>query len=174
MKSRIALAILAFALLFVAACSAPDDAVTTGAEANGSASSDEPTDVLTIADVEEASGLRGLELGVPEPDPATGASADVTVLDGTGATVLTVWLGDAEDWDSWLTDGYSVSEAVVPPVGDESFIGPNPDISPLVSLFAFRKGDAALLLETAPDANGELLLSAEELRALAELAGARL
>lgn len=176
MTSRVALGALTLVLLLaIAGCSTPDDAATTTPEAQSTAAaSDAPEAVLTLADVESVTGLSGLSLDTAEADPATGASADITVVDEAGTQVLTVWLGTTEDWDAWLTDGYSVSESVAPPVGDESFVGPNPDVSAQLSIFALRKGDKALLVETAPDANGEYALTAEQLRSLAEVAVARL
>lgn len=176
MTSRIALGALTLVLLFATAgCSTPDETVTTSSEAQSTlAASDAPEAILTLADVESVTGLSGLSLDAAEADPATGASADITVVDQAGTRVLTVWLGTTEDWEAWLTDGYSVSESVVPPVGDESFVGPNPDVSGQLSIFALRKGEKALLVETAPDANGEYALTVEQLRGLAELAVARL
>lgn len=176
MTSRIALGAFTLVLLLaLAGCATPDETVNTMSEAESTyRTSEAPEAVLTLADVESVTGLTGLALDTDGADPATGASADITIVNEAGTQVLTVWLGTAEDWDSWLTDGYSVSESVEPPLGDESFVGPNPDVFGQLSIFAFRKADDAVLFETLPDANGELVLTVDQLRSLAELAVTRL
>jgi hypothetical protein len=151
--------------------STTDVAVDTGAP-NAAGGTVDPAVLLTPADVESVSGLSGLEV-VPY-DPAIGAGGDVNIATADGQLVAMLVVEGPETWDAWLTDGYTVSESVTPPVGDESFIGPNPDTSPTVYIFGFRRGDVAVVIDTYFDANGETILSVEQLRQLAETVNGRL
>ena len=150
---------------------ATDDAVDTGAP-NAADGAVDASVLLTPADVEAISGLTGLEV-VPY-DPAVGAGGDVNIATADGQLVTMLVVEGPETWDAWLTDGYTVAESVTPPVGDESFIGPNPDTSSTVYIFGFRRGDIAVVLDTYFDTNGETILSVEQLRQLAEIVEGRL
>lgn len=179
MRWRVLLVVLAFALaLFAWGCgddgaeTASDDAgVDTGAP-NAAAGTADPTSLLTPADVEAVSGLSGLK--VVDYDPAVGAGGDVNIATADGQLVVMLVVEGPETWDAWLTDGYTVAEPVTPPVGEESFIGPNPDTSPVLYTFGFRQGDIAIVLDTYLDTNGETILSLEQLRELAEIIAGRL
>lgn len=172
MIRQVVLAILMLTLaLAVVGCdgaarTAPDsDGVDTGAP-NAAGGSVDPSVLLTPADVEAVSGLTGLK--VVSYNPAVGAGGDVNIATADGQLVAMLVVEGPETWDAWLTDGYTVAESVTPPVGDEAFIGPNPDTSPTIYIFGFRKGDVAVVLDTYFDANGETVLSVEQLRQLAE------
>ena len=148
-----------------------DEAVDTGAP-NAAGGVVDPAVLLTPADVEGVSGLSGLK--VVAYDPAVGAGGDVNIATADGQLVAMLVVEGPETWGAWLTDGYTVAESVTPPVGDEAFIGPNPDTSPTIYIFGFRKGDIAVVLDTYFDANGETVLSVEQLRQLAEVVEGRL
>lgn len=179
MVRRTLLAVLSLALVLTAfGCdgtegdtATTDEAVDAGAP-NAAGGAVDPTVLLTPADVESVSGLSGLK--VVAYDPAIGAGGDVNIATADGQLVAMLVVEGPETWDAWLTDGYTVAESVTPPVGDESFIGPNPDISPTIYIFGFRKGDIAIVLDTYFDANGETVLSVEQLRQLAEVVAGRL
>lgn len=132
----------------------------------------DPATLLTPGDVEAVSDLRGLEV-VPY-DPAVGAGGNVNIADASGQLVAMLVVEGPETWAAWVTDGFTVSTPIDPPVGDESFMGPNPDVSPVVYIFGFRKGDVAIVIDTFFDANGETILSVEQLRELAEIVEGRL
>ncbi|MRS12573.1 MAG: hypothetical protein EG823_05825 [Actinobacteria bacterium] len=180
MSRRIATAMLTLLLaLTVAAC----DETTSGTDAGTDVSTDvgapsgdvggvDPAALLTPADVETVSGLTGLQV-VPY-DPAVGAGGNVNIATADGQLVAMLVVEGPETWDAWLTDGYTVSEPVTPPVGDEAFIGPNPDTSATIYIFGFRKGDVGVVIDTYFDANGETILSVEQLRQLAEVIESRL
>lgn len=172
--ARCIVATLAVALLLpLGACDATgEDATATTESTSGVATNTPKEQLLTIADVEKVSGLAGLKT-VPY-DPAIGAGGSVNVADESGQLVVMLVVEGPETWDAWLTDGFTVSEPVTPPVGDESFVGPNPDTSSVTYIFGFRKGDAAVALSTFFDANGETVLSVEQLRELAEIVDSRL
>ena len=179
MARRILLTILLLALALTAlGCdgaesdtTATDEAVDTGAP-NSAGGAVDPAALLTPADVESVSGLSGL--AVVAYDPAVGAGGDVNIATAEGQLVAMLVVEGPETWDAWLTDGYTVAESVTPPVGDEAFIGPNPDTSPTIYIFGFRKGDIAVVLDTYFDVNGETVLSVEQLRQLAEVVEGRL
>lgn len=177
MVRRILPAILILALaLTVVACDGEadtaDELATDAGAPNAAGGSVETAALLTPADVEAVSGLTGLTV-VPY-DPALGAGGDVNIATADGQLVAMLVVEGPETWDAWLTDGYTVAESVTPPVGDEAFIGPNPDISPTIYTFGFRRGDVAIVLDTYFDANGEIILSVEQLRQLAEVVDGRL
>ena len=129
--------------------------------------------LLTPADVEQVSGLTGLAV-VPY-DPSVGAGGDVNIATAEGDLVAMLVVQGPEVWYAWLTDGFTVREPVTPPVGDESFIGPSPDVSEAVYIFGFLKGDVAVAVDTFFDPYGNgTMLSTEELRELAEIVESRL
>jgi len=179
MIRRVTLVALALALAFgVCACAESGGDVATDSEGtdvgapSAAGGTIDAAALLTPEDVESVSGLAGLK-AVPY-DPAIGAGGDVNIATGDGSLVAMLVVEGPETWDAWLTDGFTVSEPVTPPVGDEAFIGPNPDTSPVVYIFGFRKGDTAVVLETYFDINGETVLSVEQLRSLAEVVEGRL
>jgi hypothetical protein len=161
-------------LLAVTACtdSVESEAPAEPATATTTIASSADESLLTPADVEPLTGMTGL--ASVAYDPASGKEGDVNIVDPAGQVVAMLVEDTPEAWDAWLTDGYTVAESVTPPVGDESFVGPSPDASPVLTLFGFRKGESAVTIETTVDANGEPLLSTEQLRALAEVVAARL
>jgi len=131
------------------------------------------SELLAVADVEAVSGLTGLVVSTAPVDSEV--HADVVITDATGQPVVALALADREVWEQWVTDGMTVGEPVAPPVGDESFFGPNPDISPVHYIFGFRKGETAVVITTFfRGGTGEVVLGTEELRALAEVAIGRL
>lgn len=156
---------------------AVDDAATTetgtdvGAP-NAAGGTVEPEELLTPADVEAVSGLA--DLTAVAYDPAVGAGGDVNIATADGQLVAMLVVEGPETWDAWLTDGNTVSEPVTPPVGDESFIGPNPEVSADTYIFGFRKGEVAIVIDTYFDTNGEVILSVDQLRELAEIVAGRL
>ncbi len=171
------LPILMIAMLSLAAvgCDGSVDdvaGVTDVAEVTSTTAEVDPGSLLTPDDVESVSRLSGLKI-VPYA-PEIGAGGDVNIADASGQLVVMLVVEGPETWDAWLTDGYTVAESVSPPVGDESFIGPNPDTAASLYIFGFRKGDVAVTLDTYFDANGETVLSTEQLRELAEVIESRL
>lgn len=132
-----------------------------------------PTALLTPADVEAVSGLTGLKTVAYAPE--TGAGGDVNIADESGQLVAMLVIGGPELWDAWVTDGFTVREPVTPPVGDESFIGPSPEVGEAIYIFGFKKGEVAVAIDTYFDQGGyDTILSIEDLRALAEIVASRL
>ncbi|MBN1193327.1 MAG: hypothetical protein JXA36_06530 [Coriobacteriia bacterium] len=173
MLRRIVIAGLVFVMsVAVIGCNGDEITLDTGEVGSGTAPTVDASALLTAADVEAVSGLTGLR--VVAYNPAVGAGGDVNIATESGQLVVMMIVEGPETWDAWLTDGYTVSEPVTPPVGDESFIGPNPDISSTTYIFGFRKGDVAIALDTYFDANGETILSIDQLRELAVVIDGRL
>lgn len=181
MTKRLAIWALAVLLAATAGCSGGSDEPESDAGDNPASveapldapSAPEPSELLTPADVEAVSGLTGLEV-VPY-EPAVGAGGDVNIADASGQLVAMLVVEGPETWDAWVTDGFTVSEPVDPPVGDESFIGPNPGVSEVVYIFGFRKGDVAVVIDTYFNAGATgTILSVEQLRELAEIVESRL
>ena len=150
---------------------APVEGTDVGAP-NAAGGTVDPEVLLTPADVETVSGMSGLE-AVPY-DPAVGAGGDVNIATADGQLVAMLVVEGPETWDAWLTDGTTVGEPVTPPVGDEAFTGPNPDVSSVTYVYGFRKGEVAIVIDTFFDSNGEVVLSVDQLRELAEIVAGRL
>ena len=174
-------AILAVLALVSAGCGSAREAILADdgsealemAETAVSTPSVVPSELLTPADVEQVSGLTGLE-AVPY-DPTIGAGGDINIADGAGQLVAMLIVDSPETWDAWLTDGFTVREPVTPPVGDESFIGPSPDVSEDAYIFGFLSGETAVVIDTYLDPLGNgPILSTDDLRALAEIVEGRL
>jgi hypothetical protein len=181
MTKRLAICLLAALLAATAGCSGGSDELEGDAGDNGAStqmpvdtpSAPNPSELLTPSDVEAVSGLTGLEV-VPY-EPAVGAGGDVNIADASGQLVAMLVVDSLETWDAWLTDGFTVSEPVNPPVGDEAFIGPSPDVSGVIYIFGFRKGDVAVVIDTYFDVGATgTILSVEQLRELAEIVEGRL
>lgn len=175
MFRRVSLVALGIAMVVsVSACDgAAKDTLTAESKGVATSAANPASTLLTPGDVEAVTGLADLR-AVPFDPTSTTLYGDVNLVDNAGNVVATMVAGDSQSWDEWLTDGYSVAEPVTPPVGEESFVGPSPDVSPTLTIFAARKGGKAILIETTVDANGEARLSTEQLRALAEVVVARL
>lgn len=175
MFRRLSFAVLAVCLMLaVTACTGQGgDALTAESYDATQKAPSVAESLLTPADLQSVTGLAGVKT-VPFDSKSPALIGDVNLVDASGNLLATVVVGDSERWEEWLTDGYSVSEPVAPPVGDESFVGPNPDVSPVLTIFAFRKGEVAVIIETTLDGNGEAVLSTEQLRAIADIVVGRL
>lgn len=174
MKRIIVVVVLAALMLALTGCGAEPDATTMSEQESGPAPEAAATeDLLTPADVEGVSGLSGLQV-VPY-DPAIGAGGDINIADAEGQLVAMLVEEGPETWDAWLTDGFTVGESYSPPVGDESFIGPNPDVSATPYIFGFREGDTAIVLDTYfVDGTSATVLTIDQLRELAGIVESRL
>lgn len=175
MTRRVGLLILALSLaLSFAACDDAEPVLFEEPTADLTATpAPEAAELLPITNIEAVSGLNGLAVAPYDPD--TGAHGDLNVVDADGALVLVLIVEGPEAWDQWLTDGFTVREPVSPAVGEESFIGPNPDVSEGVYIFGFRQDGVSVLLETFDDPGGNgAVLSTEHLRTLAEMVSSRL
>lgn len=171
-RQFVLVALIALIALVIPGCAESVESEAPAEPATATIASTADETLLTPADVEAVAGLTGLaSVGY---DPASGKEGDINIIDASGTVVVMLVEDGPEAWDAWLTDGYTVAESVVPPVGEESFVGPSPDASPILTLFAFRKGESAVIVETTADANAEAILSTEQLRALAETVAARL
>ena len=173
--------VLAVTLLALPACDDADPAILEEQLAESMETAVEatapedltPSALLTPADVEQVSGLTGLVV-VPY-DPSVGAGGDVNIATSDGDLVAMLVVQGPEVWHAWLTDGFTVREPVTPPVGDQSFIGPSPDVNDAVYIFGFLKGEVAVAVDTFFDPYGNgTMLSTEELRELAEIVESRL
>jgi hypothetical protein len=134
----------------------------------------ESSTLLTPADVEQVSGLSGLKV-VPY-DPSQGAGGSVNIADADGQLVVMLADEGPDTWDAWSTDGITFGEPYEPVVGDESFVGPNTDTSAVPYIFAFRKGDRAISIDTyfKPTGGGGTILSVDQLYELALVVESRL
>lgn len=126
--------------------------------------------LLTISDVESATGVKGLKL-VPR-NAAKGAAGDLNFAKADGSLLLMAQFGNADLFKQWKAqEGFY--NAAVSGVGDEAFNGPKGGIGPYV-LF-LRKGAHSVGLSTYLDADTmKPMLSQDQLRALAKIVASRL
>ena len=142
------------------------DAGGTSGEAEGDA-------LLTPADVEKVSGLTGLKV-VPY-DPSVGAGGTINIAKADGQLVAMLSDQGPDTWEAWSKDGITFREPYTPVVGDESFVGPVAKTSPALYIFAFRKGDRAIVIDTYFDpAAGTTILTVDQLHQLAVVVESRL
>lgn len=120
--------------------------------------------LLTVADVESASGLKGLKL-VPRGS-TSGAGGDLNFAKADGSLLLMVQFGNADLFKQWKAQPGFYSNSVNG-VGDEAFNGPK-GMAPYV-LF-LRKGSHSIGLSSFLDTDTmKPMLSQDQLRALAKV-----
>ena len=120
--------------------------------------------LLTVADVESATGVKGLKL-VPRGS-TTGAGGDLNFAKADGSLLLMVEFGNADLFKQWKAQEGFYNSAVTG-VGDEAFNGPKGGLAPYV-LF-FRKGSHSIGLSSFLDTDTmKPMLSQDQLRAVAK------
>jgi hypothetical protein len=121
---------------------------------------------LTVADIEKATGLKGVR---PIPQSAD-ADGDLNFADKGGQLILSVTFLDATAYA-----GYKSSKAgfksPISGVGEEGFIGPAGDEPAFI--LVFRKAAFAVMLNTIPDGK-TTRLSMQQLTDLAKIIAARM
>jgi hypothetical protein len=126
--------------------------------------------LLTVADVESATGLKGLKL-VPRGSTA-GAGGDLNFVKADGSLFLMVEFGNADLFKQWKAQPGFYNSAVTG-VGEEAFNGPKGGLSPYV-LF-FRKGSHSIGLSSFLDTDTmKPMLSQDQLRSIAKTILSRL
>lgn len=126
--------------------------------------------LLTIADVESATSLKGLKL-VPRGSTA-GAGGDLNFARPDGSLLLMVEFGNADLFKQWKAQPDFYNSAVAG-VGDEAFNGPKGGLAPYV-LF-FRKGTHSVGLSSFLDTDTiKPMLSQDQLRSIAKIILSRL
>ena len=126
--------------------------------------------LLTVSDVESATGFKGVKL-IPRGS-ILGAGGNLNFAKADGSLLLMVQFGDANLFKQWKAqDGFY--NAAVTGVGDEAFNGPKAGIGPYV-LFV-RKGAHSFGLSGFLDTDTmKPILSQDQLRALAKTILSRL
>ncbi len=127
--------------------------------------------VITVADVEKAGGLKGIKV-IPK-DPVIGAGGDINFAGKDGKVVLMVMDRDK----AYLTDMKAQKgsfDKQVKGIGDEAYDGPG--FGKMRYILAFRKGNRVVTLSSFMnmDAGGKPFFSPEQLRKLANAALARM
>jgi hypothetical protein len=125
--------------------------------------------LLTVADVESATGIKGLKR-VP-PGSMEGAAGDLNFAQSDGTLLLMVSIGDASLFKAWKAQEGNFNSAVKD-IGDEAFNAPKVK-APYVLIV--RKGNRAFALSSFlnPD-TAKPLLSQDQLLSLAKITVSRL
>ena len=124
--------------------------------------------LLTIADVEAVTGVKGVKL-VPK-DPKKGAGGDVNFAKPDGSLLVMLIAAPGTMYDAWKSQSGAFN-ASVSGVGDEAFIGPA-NVTPYV-LF-FRKGKNSASISSFLNSDMKPLLTQDQIKALAKLVASRL
>jgi hypothetical protein len=126
--------------------------------------------LLTVADVESATGLKGLKL-VPRGS-TTGAGGDLNFAKADGSLLLMAQFGSADLFKQWKAQPDFFNSPVAG-VGDEAFNGPKGGLGPYV-LF-FRKGTHSIGLSSFLDTETmKPMLPQDQLRSIAKTILSRL
>lgn len=119
--------------------------------------------LLTVADVESATSMKGLKQVAP--GSVDGAAGDLNFAQSDGSMLLMVSFGDAGLFKAWKAQEGNFN-AAVKDVGDEAFNGPK--VKEPYVLFV-RKGNRAFSLSSFLSLDtGKPLLSQDQLRVLAK------
>ncbi len=148
--------LLASAVFMFAGCStagtsgtAATTTSTPSVSASGTASAmktsnPDPAALLTVADVEKASGLPGLKLVAQGSTKQ--AIARLNFADSAGTLVCTLSIGDGTAFDQSMQGMNFAREATG--TGSMCYVGPSPAVSPVLTIFAAAKGDHAVIMKT--------------------------
>jgi hypothetical protein len=184
MRARnLTLALIAVLALGLTACSkaasAPSGTTTSTASATASAtttataeamknSNPNADSLLSVADVEKATGMSGLKLVDRNSSPNAVGRLNFASADGTIVAIMTI--GDAVAFDQSM-QGMNFSK-VTTGTGDMCYVGPSSKVSPTLTLFAAAKGDHAVIMQTFLKTKGgtEAWVSIDKLQALTGLA----
>ena len=125
--------------------------------------------LLTIADVEAVTGVKGVKL-VPK-DPKKGAGGDVNFAKPDGSLLVMLIAAPGTMYDAWKSQS-SLVNASVSGIGDEAFIGPAGTTTPWA--LYFRKGKNSASIASFVNADMKPLLPQDQIKALAKLVASRL
>ena len=123
---------------------APSTADTTPTPGSMVGSNPDVSALITVADVEKATGLTGLRTVTSEQDPNALGRVNVATEDGT--LVLMVNIGDRfafDDSKAGMNFGVALGG-----LGDDAYMGPSPEVSKVKSIVAARVGDHAIIVRT--------------------------
>lgn len=124
---------------------------------------------LTGADVEKATGMKGIKL-IPRGSVA-GAGGDLNFVDASGELILMAQFTDARNYTGFKA---KYAKGTVVGVGDEAVLGA---IMPGMTenLLAFRRGTHCVVLTAFADfVKQKVYLTAEQLTALGKLIASRI
>lgn len=152
--------------------STPSATSSSTADQNAMASSNPDADaLLTIADVEKVTGLSGIKR--VNASSTVDAIGRLNFATADGVLVATMNIGDGTAFDQALQTMMFAREATG--TGSMSFVGPSPQVSKVLTVFAAAQGDHAVIMKTFTKVKGgtEAWLTIEQLQSLTGLALSR-
>lgn len=169
------IAVLALAL-GVSACSKPAGTAAGGSTVASSTASSESSasamsssnpdaaDLLSVADVEKATGLTGVKL--VSPGSTTDAVGRLNFANESGTLIATMNIGDGTAFDQSL--GTMLFSRESTGTGSMCFVGPSSQVSPVLTVFAAAEGDHAVIMKTFTKTKGgkDTWLTIEQLQSL--------
>jgi hypothetical protein len=174
----VALTALLVVALALTACSntgsatTPAGPSTTSADStstSGGMSSSNPdaAQLLSVADVQKASGIAGVKL-VAE-NSSKDAVGRLNFANSDGTLITTMNIGDGTAFNQALSGMLFSRESTG--TGSMCFVGPSAKVSKVLSVFAAAKGDHAVIMKTFAKTKGgtETWLTIDQLQSLAGL-----
>ena len=123
-------------------------AATGSADATDTAqmnsSNPDPAALLTIADIQSATGMTGLKVIAQDSTEQAVGRLNFASADGTLVAIMNI--GDGVAFDQSLS-GMNYSHDATG-TGDMCYVGPSPKLSPVLSIFAAAQGDHAVMMKT--------------------------
>jgi hypothetical protein len=142
---------------------------TSSAQMNSS--NPNPSNLLSVGDVESAGGITGVKLvAVGSTDQAVGR---LNFANSAGTLIAIMNIGDGVAFSQSLSGPNYAKDATG--TGDMCYVGPAPKVSPVLSIFAAASGDHAVMMKTfAKVKDGtETWLTIDQLQKLVALALSR-
>lgn len=148
--------------------STPEATSTAQGSAQMNSSNPDPVSLLTIADVEQVTGLKGLKL--VESGSNDEAVGRLNFATADGVLVATMNIGDGTAFDQSM-QGMYFSE-IATGTGSMCYVGPSKQVSPVLTIFAAAQGDHAVIMRTFLKKQGdtETWISIDDLQKLVGLA----
>jgi hypothetical protein len=107
-------------------------------------SNPDPATLLTVADVEAATGMTGIKIVAANSTQEAVGRINFANADGTLVALMNI--GDAVAFSQSL-NGMNYSKDATG-TGDMCYVGPSPKLSPVLSIFAAATGDHAVMMKT--------------------------
>jgi len=158
------LSMMAAAVGFALACSLFLATRTPGAGQTAKPTSSAYEKLLTVADVESATGIKGTKRVAPGSVRGTGGNLNFAQADGS--LLLMVRFGDAELFKKWKAQE-GLFKSAVNDIGDEAFIGPAVE-NPYV-LYVRKRNQAFSLSSFLNTDTLKPLVNQNQLRSLAKI-----
>jgi hypothetical protein len=127
---------------------------------------------LTVADVEQVTGLRGLKQ--VQFNPLHFLGSDLNFVASDGSKILSIEFSNARHYNTYKLFVPKNMKILLQGIGEEAFVGPDLE-NQMPYLLVFRQGDYAISLTTATTGDAQKnMLSIEQLISIGKIISTRL